>query len=96
MWVGEGFEVGQDYAFKRLHDHRCQGDGPVVIESCDPRFIGDGGDGGGLEAGWYVACLSRKVLLTPEAAGQHNASGWRGTQSPGRLLCGGYVFKTVC
>jgi len=30
--------------FKRLNDHRDHGDGPAFIESCDPRFFGDGDD----------------------------------------------------
>ena len=42
---------------KCLHNHRGQGDGSVVVESSDFCFFGDGDDGGGLEAGWYVAYL---------------------------------------
>ena len=34
--VCDGFEVGQHKALKRLHHHRGQGNGSVVIESCDP------------------------------------------------------------
>ena len=41
-WVGEGFEVRQNKALKRLHGHRGQGDGCVVSQSCDPCFGGTG------------------------------------------------------
>ena len=55
--VSDGFEVKQHKALKCLHHYRGQGDGSVIIESSDLSFFGDGDDGGGLEAGWYVACL---------------------------------------
>ncbi|XP_075934512.1 myosin IEb [Anarhichas minor] len=34
--LSEGFKVGQDQTLKGLHDHRGQGDGPVVIQSGGP------------------------------------------------------------
>jgi len=56
--------VGQDSALKGLHDHRGQGDGPVVIESRDPSVLVDRDDGGGLEAGWNVACLQEGLKMS--------------------------------
>ena len=50
-----GFEVGQPKALKRLHHHRGQGNGSVIIESCDPWLFGDRDDGGGLETDGYKA-----------------------------------------
>ena len=60
--VCDGFEVCQHQVLKRLHYHRGQGDGSVVITSSWPWLFGNRDDGGGLErqAGtWHV---SREVL----------------------------------
>jgi len=83
--------------WKRLHNHRGQGDGPVVIEFSDPSFVGDGDDGGGLEAGWNMPCLQggfedvyehRRKLISTIQSGRGD--------SPGRLLFGGSAFWKAC
>ena len=56
-WVGEGFEVGQYKALKRLHAHKGQCNGSVVIQSCHPWLLGDGADGEDFEAGWHMTGL---------------------------------------
>ena len=48
-------------ALKRLHYHRGQGDGSVVIMSSWPGLFGHRDDGGGLEKGWHMACLQGGV-----------------------------------
>ena len=39
--VCDGFEVGQHKALKRLHHHRGQGNGSVIIKSYSPWLFGD-------------------------------------------------------
>ena len=49
--------MGQHKALQRPHDHRGQGDGYVVIQSCGPWLFEDRDDGGDFEAGWQMTCL---------------------------------------
>lgn len=56
-----GFQMGQHTALKGLHNNRCQSDRSVVIETINPRFLGNGDDGGCFKAGWNMACLQRDV-----------------------------------
>src|SRR4029434_2175166 len=46
----DALQMGQYQSLKCLHDHRSQGDGPVVIQSSDGMFLRDWDDGGLFEA----------------------------------------------
>jgi len=55
------------------------------LKSCEPRFFGDGDDGGGLEAGWSVACLHGGVAdswspqcFRAEGEGESGPAAFRG------------------
>ena len=64
--VCDGFKVCQQQALERLHYHRGQGDGSVVIKSCWLWLFGHRDDGGGLETGWHMACLQGGVKYVGE------------------------------
>ena len=85
--VCDGFEVGQHKALKRLHHHRGQGNGSVVIKSCGPWLFRDRNDGGGLEAIRYMASLQRNVENVCEHRRQLIRTvlqgGWRDRDWPG-------------
>ena len=57
----DALQMGQHQSFKGFHDHRRQGDGPVVIQSSDGGFLGNLDDGGAFEAGEDFTQLQRSV-----------------------------------
>ncbi len=58
---------------KLLNYHRSQDDRSVVIKSCSPCFFGDKDNGGGVEAGWYMACF--QPIDIPYQAGESRHCG---------------------
>ena len=54
-------QVAQHQSLKGFHDHRRQGDRPVVIYSCEGGFFGDWDDGGALKAGGHFTQLQGPV-----------------------------------
>nr|XP_054592317.1 uncharacterized protein LOC129157154 [Nothobranchius furzeri] len=54
---GEGLEMREDQALKRLHDYRRQRHRPVIIQSSDTGFLRYRDNGGQLKAGWNMAGL---------------------------------------
>lgn len=53
--------MGQHYTLKRLHDHGCQCNRPVVVKSHDLGIFGNWDDGGGRQAGGHMAYLQSGV-----------------------------------
>lgn len=88
-----GSEVGQHMALKRLHYRRGQGDGPALIKSCGPLCFGDGGEGGGFEAGRHMACLQR--VAENETAERHASGGGAGVTGRDGVRTRPVVFESV-
>jgi len=44
-------QMAQHQPLKGFHDHRRQGDGPEIIQTCDEGLLGDWNYGGEFEAG---------------------------------------------
>lgn len=49
-----GLDVFEDQSLQALGDGECECDRAVVIEVGDGRFLGNGDDGGSLQACWNV------------------------------------------